>query len=149
MDYYDDSTSGAPNATTDEHGYDLNRGPIPKGSNTRATGLLNAHTVSVVDTTNLACPTPPMSSMVNTLHGNGTGILQIFVPHGHKYTTMLVHTDGCGINESNESIIGSLCTCTRAFVTVTGDIGINGYGGHQHVRFFTLIDLGIGGDEQG
>jgi len=110
VDCYDDSTSGAPNATTDEHGYDLYRGPIPKGSKTRATGLFNAHTVRVVETTNLGCPTPPMSSIVNTLHGNGTGILQIEFPHGHRYTTILVQTDGCGINESNDNIIGNLCT---------------------------------------
>jgi hypothetical protein len=50
---------------------------------------------------------------------------------------------------SKLSIIGILWTNTNAFATVSGLIGINGKGGHQHVKFFSTIDLGIGGLPQG
>jgi hypothetical protein len=94
LDCYDDSTSGAPYATTDRHGYDRKGIPNPKGSITLATGLLSAQTVIDVAWTILGCPTPPISSIVNTLQGIGVGITQIPFPHGHKYKTKLVHVDG-------------------------------------------------------
>jgi hypothetical protein len=49
------------------------------------------------------------------------------------------------MNASKFSMIGILCTNTKAFDTVSGEIGISGNGGHQHVICFSTIDLGIGG----
>jgi len=108
VDFYDDSTSGAPYATTDRHGYDLNGLPNPSGSRTLATLLPNANTVNVCANTNLTCPTPIMSSAVRILHGIGVGITQILGPQGHKYKIRLVHVDGCGINASKSNMIGIL-----------------------------------------
>jgi hypothetical protein len=149
LDCYDDSTSGAPYATTDRHGYDRKGIPKPKGSRTLATCLPSAQTVNDVAWTILGCPTPPISSIVRILQGIGVGITHTPFPHGHKYKIKLVHVDGCGINISKLSMIGILWTNTNAFATVSGLIGINGKGGHQHVKFFSTIDLGIGGLPQG
>tara|TARA_B100000029_G_scaffold442165_1_gene460394 strand:+ start:80 stop:250 length:171 start_codon:yes stop_codon:yes gene_type:complete len=41
--------------------------------------------------------------------------------------------------------IGIPFTNTVALIGVTGKIGINGCGGHQHVKFLIVMEYGIGG----
>tara|TARA_A200000159_G_scaffold159461_1_gene178127 strand:+ start:4717 stop:4992 length:276 start_codon:yes stop_codon:yes gene_type:complete len=78
----DDSTVGCPNATTEEHGYENPGNPTPRGSRILAIGILNAKTVNVVGKRTLGCPTPPASSIVNTLQGIGVGIGHTPLPQG-------------------------------------------------------------------
>tara|TARA_B100000287_G_scaffold80109_1_gene72530 strand:+ start:1915 stop:2151 length:237 start_codon:yes stop_codon:yes gene_type:complete len=77
--------------------------------------------------------------MVRVLHGIGVGVGHIALPQGQMYTTILVHTEMCGVNVSPINMMGIPLTNTVALKGVTGNIGINGCGGHQHVKFLIVI----------
>jgi hypothetical protein len=47
---------------------------------------------------------------------------------------IFVHVEMCGVNTSPKVMVGRPFVRTNAFTAVSGEAGISGVGGHQHVQ---------------